>query len=219
MHLARSSSLEQSPANILPVILSGGSGTRLWPLSRSGYPKQFLALTSEHSLFQETLHRLAGLHGSLAPLVVCNHAHRFTRHDRARDVKPLVDHLKTHQRSEASQHRRVARPWGASNAIDDGHRFKVKRITATPGEKLSVHMHHHRAEHWVVVSGAAIVRNGDIEQLLTENPSVFIPIGGVHSPENPGKIPLELIEVQTGPYLGEDDIVRFEDRSGRGNDV
>lgn len=471
---------------ILPLILSGGSGTRLWPLSRSGYPKQFLALTSEYSLFQETLKRLAGLHNTLAPMVVCNDEHRFliaeqaqaigcgltnilleptakntapaialaaikamesgsdplllvlpsdhvfanpaafhaavqhavqvaeaghlvtfgivpdrpetgygyiqagealpqggqrvqrfvekpdaataqrylaeggytwnsgmfllrasryleelaqhqpamldvcrqaialarndldfcrvdatafaacpsdsvdyavmekttraavvpldagwndvgawpavwqanprdangnashgdvllddaknnyiyaqnrlvcllgvenltvietpdvvlvTQHHCAQEVKRLVDHLKTHQRSEATQHRQVFRPWGNYDAIDEGPRFKVKRITVKAGEKLSVQMHHHRAEHWIVVSGTAIVRNGDCEQMVTENQSVFIPIGGIHSLENPGKIPLELIEVQTGPYLGEDDIVRLEDRYGRGRNA
>ncbi len=138
-----------------------------------------------------------------------------SQHDRAQDVKRLVDHLQSKNRSEATLHRQVFRPWGAYDAIDQGQRFKVKRITVKPGEKLSLQMHHHRAEHWVVVSGTAKVRNGENEQLVTENQSVFIPIGGIHSLENPGKIPLELIEVQTGPYLGEDDIVRLEDRYGR----
>jgi mannose-1-phosphate guanylyltransferase/mannose-6-phosphate isomerase len=135
--------------------------------------------------------------------------------DRAQDVKQLVDHLKTDKRSEATMHREVHRPWGHYDSIDEGKRFKVKRITVKPGEKLSVQMHYHRAEHWVVVTGTALVRVGDSEKLVTENESIFIPIGGVHSLENPGKVPLELIEVQTGSYLGEDDIVRFEDRYGR----
>lgn len=135
--------------------------------------------------------------------------------DSAQDVKKLVDHLKTHKRSEATMHRQVYRPWGHYDSIDEGKRFKVKRITVKPGEKLSVQMHYHRAEHWVVVTGTALVRVGDSEKLVTENESIFIPIGGVHSLENPGKVPLELIEVQTGSYLGEDDIVRFEDRYGR----
>jgi mannose-1-phosphate guanylyltransferase len=135
--------------------------------------------------------------------------------NRAQDVKKLVEHLKTHKRSEATMHRQVYRPWGNYDSIDEGKRFKVKRITVKPGEKLSVQMHYHRAEHWVVVTGTALVRVGDSEKLVTENESIFIPIGGVHSLENPGKVPLELIEVQTGSYLGEDDIVRFEDRYGR----
>lgn len=133
----------------------------------------------------------------------------------AQDVKKLVDHLKAHKRTEATMHRQVYRPWGHYDSIDEGKRFKVKRITVKPGEKLSVQMHYHRAEHWVVVTGTALVRVNDSEKLVTENESIFIPIGGVHSLENPGKVPLELIEVQTGAYLGEDDIVRFEDRYGR----
>lgn len=478
--------MNKTTTAILPVILSGGSGTRLWPLSRSGYPKQFLALTSAYSLFQDTLKRLAGLHNALAPLVVCNDEHRFliaeqaqaircglshilleptakntapaialaaikaqesgedplllvlpsdhifadpaafhatvqqaaevaadgylvtfgivpdrpetgygyiqagealaigghavkrfvekpnretaqsyldaggytwnsgmflfrasryleelaqhqpamveacrqaiaqaktdldfcrvdakafaacpadsvdyavmekttraavvplnagwndvgawpavwqanphdaegnashgdvllddahnnyvyaqsrlvcllgvsdltvietpdvvlvTPHERAQDIKRVVDHLKMHNRSEATEHRQVSRPWGSYDSIDEGKRFKVKRITVKPGQKISLQMHHHRAEHWIVVSGTAKVRNGDREQLVAENESVFIPIGEVHCLENPGKIPLELIEVQTGPYLGEDDIVRFEDRYGRTHHV
>lgn len=138
-----------------------------------------------------------------------------TRHDRAQDIKRIVDHLKQNKRTEATAHRQVFRPWGAYDSVDEGARFKVKRITVKAGEKLSVQMHHHRAEHWIVVSGTAKVRIGETEKLVAENESVFIPIGAIHSLENPGKIPLELIEVQTGPYLGEDDIVRFEDRYGR----
>jgi mannose-1-phosphate guanylyltransferase/mannose-6-phosphate isomerase len=135
--------------------------------------------------------------------------------DRAQDVKQVVDHLKTLHRKEATNHRQVYRPWGNYDAIDEGLRFKVKRITVKPGEKLSVQMHYHRAEHWVVVSGTAQVRLGEITKLVAENESIFIPIGSLHSLENPGKALLELIEVQTGSYLGEDDIVRFEDRYGR----
>ncbi|MFT6989561.1 MAG: mannose-1-phosphate guanylyltransferase, partial [Paraglaciecola sp.] len=107
------------------------------------------------------------------------------------------------------------RPWGSYDSIDNGERFQVKRITVKPGEKLSVQMHHHRAEHWIVVSGTAKVTNGEQTLLLSENQSTYIPIGVVHALENPGRIPLELIEVQSGSYLGEDDIVRFSDRYGR----
>ncbi|MBN3753921.1 mannose-1-phosphate guanylyltransferase/mannose-6-phosphate isomerase [Paraburkholderia sp. Tr-20389] len=130
-------------------------------------------------------------------------------------VKKIVEKLKAEQRSEAVQHRLVYRPWGSYDSIDKGARYQVKRITVNPGAKLSVQMHHHRAEHWVVVSGTARVQNGEHETLLTENESVYIPVGNVHALENPGKIPLELIEVQSGAYLGEDDIVRFDDRYGR----
>ncbi|MDN0084254.1 mannose-1-phosphate guanylyltransferase/mannose-6-phosphate isomerase [Crenobacter sp. SG2305] len=135
--------------------------------------------------------------------------------DRVQDVKKVVEQLKADNRPEANQHRVVYRPWGCYDSIDSGERYQVKRITVNPGAKLSVQMHHHRAEHWVVVSGTARVLNGDKEVLLTENQSIYIPVGVVHALENPGKIPLELIEVQSGAYLGEDDIVRFEDRYGR----
>lgn len=135
--------------------------------------------------------------------------------DRTQDVKALVDLVRTKGRNEATEHRKVYRPWGAYDSVDSGQRYQVKRITVKPGAKLSLQMHHHRAEHWIVVSGTARIRKGEEQYLLTENQSTFIPIGEVHSLENPGKIPLELIEVQSGAYLGEDDIVRFEDIYGR----
>ena len=135
--------------------------------------------------------------------------------DRAQDVKKLVDTLKLKKRKEVTEHRQVYRPWGKYDSVDEGLRFKVKRITVKPGEKLSVQMHYHRAEHWIVVSGTAKVSLNNEDKLVTENESIYIPIGSIHSLENPGKLPLELIEVQTGAYLQEDDIVRFEDRYGR----
>lgn len=135
--------------------------------------------------------------------------------DHVQDVKKIVEQLKLQGRGEHINHREVYRPWGVYDSIDDGHRYQVKHITVKPGAKLSVQMHHHRAEHWVVVSGTAKVTNGDTTFLVTENQSTYIPIGQVHALENPGVIPLELIEVQSGPYLGEDDIVRFEDKYGR----
>jgi len=131
------------------------------------------------------------------------------------DVKKIVEQLKNDSRNEHINHREVYRPWGVYDSIDNGHRYQVKRITVKPGAKLSVQMHHHRAEHWIVVSGTAKVTNGDKTYLVTENQSTYIPIGQVHALENPGVIPLELIEVQSGSYLGENDIVRFEDRYGR----
>ena len=133
----------------------------------------------------------------------------------SQDVKKIVDRLKVAKRTETDLHREVFRPWGSYDSIDFGKRYQVKRITVKPNAKLSVQMHHHRAEHWIVVSGSARVRIGDQEQMVTENQSVYIPIGEVHSLENIGKVNLELIEVQSGSYLGEDDIVRFEDRYGR----
>jgi mannose-1-phosphate guanylyltransferase/mannose-6-phosphate isomerase len=131
--------------------------------------------------------------------------------DHVQRVKQVVDHLKLNERTEHLHHTRVYRPWGHYEGIDTGERFQVKRITVKPGEKLSLQMHHHRAEHWVVVSGTARVTCGDKVSLLSENESTYIPIGMNHRLENPGKMPLHIIEVQSGSYLGEDDIVRFED--------
>tara|TARA_R110002167_G_scaffold117721_4_gene293869 strand:- start:745 stop:2142 length:1398 start_codon:yes stop_codon:yes gene_type:complete len=133
----------------------------------------------------------------------------------AQDVKKIVKRIKAEGREEHINHTTVHRPWGTYQTVDLGGRHQVKRIMVKPGEKLSVQMHHHRAEHWVVVSGTAKVQNGEREILLTENESTYIPVGVVHALENPGKIPLELVEVQSGSYLGEDDIVRFSDRYGR----
>ncbi|QIZ78450.1 mannose-1-phosphate guanylyltransferase/mannose-6-phosphate isomerase [Ferrimonas lipolytica] len=135
--------------------------------------------------------------------------------ERAQEVKHLVEQLKGQERQELNCHRKVFRPWGYYDSIDTGNRYQVKHITVKPGAKLSVQMHHHRAEHWVVVSGTAKVTNGDKTFLVAENESTYIPIGVVHALENPGKVPLELIEVQSGSYLGEDDIIRFEDNYGR----
>ena len=133
----------------------------------------------------------------------------------AQDVKKIVEKLNQNDRNEEHFHRVVYRPWGCFDSVEEGERFKVKRITVKPGAKLSVQKHHHRAEHWVVVSGTAQVTRGEDEFLLTENESVFIPVGEIHALENPGKIPLEIIEVQSGTYLGEDDIVRLQDNYGR----
>ncbi|GAE51378.1 mannose-1-phosphate guanylyltransferase-mannose-6-phosphate isomerase [Xanthomonas arboricola pv. pruni MAFF 301420] len=135
--------------------------------------------------------------------------------DRIQEVKDVVGQIKTAGRSEATWHRKVYRPWGAYDSIDMGHRHQVKRITVKPGAVLSLQMHHHRAEHWIVVSGTAEVTRGEEVLLLTENQSTYIPLGVTHRLRNPGKLPLELIEVQSGSYLGEDDIVRFEDTYGR----
>lgn len=135
--------------------------------------------------------------------------------NKVQDVKKIVEKLKAANREEWKIHREVYRPWGKYDSIDMGDRYQVKRITVNPGSKLSVQMHHHRAEHWVVVSGTANVTNGEKTFLVSENESTYIPIGQVHALENPGKVPLELIEVQTGSYLGEDDIVRLEDNYGR----
>ena len=135
--------------------------------------------------------------------------------DRAQDVKMLVERLKADDWPEYHSHTTVYRPWGSYQTIDTGERFQVKRITINPGAELSLQMHHHRSEHWVVIKGTARVTRGEEKFLLEENQSTFIPVGAVHRLENPGETPLELIEVQSGDYLGEDDIVRLEDRYGR----
>jgi mannose-1-phosphate guanylyltransferase/mannose-6-phosphate isomerase len=135
--------------------------------------------------------------------------------DHMQQVKDIVAMLKAKGRPETTWHRKVYRPWGAYDAIDHGERFQVKRITVKPGASLSLQMHHHRAEHWIVVSGTAEVTRGDETILLSENQSTYIPLGVTHRLRNPGVLPLELIEVQSGSYLGEDDIVRLEDTYGR----
>ncbi len=135
--------------------------------------------------------------------------------DKTQDVKKIVDALKRSGRSEGQLHRKVFRPWGWYDSVDNGARFQVKRIVVKPGGTLSLQMHHHRAEHWIVVSGTAKVTRGDETYLVSENASTYIPLGTTHRLENPGRVPLEMIEVQSGSYLGEDDIVRFEDIYGR----
>ena len=130
-------------------------------------------------------------------------------------IKHVVERLKREKRPEADAHRKIYRPWGYYDSIDTGTRFQVKRIMVNPGAAISLQMHHHRAEHWIVVKGTARVIRGEETILLSENESAYIPIGTRHRLENPGKLPLEIIEVQSGAYLGEDDIVRFEDTYGR----
>jgi len=133
----------------------------------------------------------------------------------SQDVKHIVNQLEAQKREEKNLHRKVARPWGWYDSIDEGERFKVKRIQVKPGASLSLQMHHHRAEHWIVVKGTAEITNGNQVNILTENQSTYIPQGQTHRLANPGNEPLEIIEVQSGSYLGEDDIVRFEDTYGR----
>lgn len=168
------------------------------------------------NLYAHTEDKLIAVVG-VSDLVVVNtkDAVLVAHKDKTQDVKKIVDQLKQANRSEVTFHREVYRPWGKYDSVDNGQRFQVKRITVKPGAKLSVQMHHHRAEHWIVVSGTARVTIDGKDQLVTENQSVYIPVTAVHALENPGKVPLELIEVQSGSYLGEDDIVRFEDRYGR----
>ena len=137
------------------------------------------------------------------------------RKDKTQNVKQIVARLKQDERSESKSHRKIHRPWGWYDSIDAGERFQVKRIVVKPGAQLSLQMHHHRAEHWIIVKGTARITRGDESFLLSENQSTYIPLGVTHRLENPGKFPLEMIEVQSGSYLGEDDIVRFDDTYGR----
>jgi mannose-1-phosphate guanylyltransferase len=197
-----------------------GSWSALWDCSKKDANNNVLkgdVLTEgSGNNYVHASHRLVatvGVHNLL--IVETKDAVLITQKGSSQDVKRVVEKLKSLGRQEHLIHREVYRPWGVYDAIDSGPRYQVKRITVNPGAKLSVQKHHHRAEHWIVVSGTAQVTNGDKTYLVTENQSTFIPIGQVHALENPGVIPLELIEVQSGSYLGEDDIVRYEDKYGR----
>ena len=173
-------------------------------------------LRDSHDTLVHATNRLVGVVGLDNVVVVeTSDAVLVADRERSQDVKHLVARLAAAGRSEPTVHRQVHRPWGWYDSIDHGPRFQVKRIMVKPGASLSLQKHHHRAEHWIVVSGTAEVTNGDQVILLTENQSTYIPLGTVHRLANPGKLPLEIIEVQSGSYLGEDDIVRFEDNYGR----
>jgi mannose-1-phosphate guanylyltransferase / mannose-6-phosphate isomerase len=163
-------------------------------------------------------HRMVGVIG-LSDVVVVETADAVlvAAKDKTQQVKDIVASLAAQKRSEGSSHRKVHRPWGWYDSVDSGERHQVKRIMVKPGAKLSLQKHHHRAEHWIVVRGTAEVTCDDKVIVLTENQSTYIPLGAIHRLANPGKVPLEIIEVQSGGYLGEDDIVRFEDTYGRGS--
>ncbi|MFK5913784.1 MAG: mannose-1-phosphate guanylyltransferase/mannose-6-phosphate isomerase [Woeseiaceae bacterium] len=197
-----------------------GAWAELWNLGdkdASGNVLQgdVISIDSENSMFVSK-HRLIAAVG-VKDLVVIETPDAILVADReqVQNVKQIVEHLKEQGRDEHLSHRCVYRPWGNYDSIDVGSRYQVKRITVNPGEILSLQMHHHRAEHWIVVSGTAKVTRGDETFLVTENQSTYIPVGTKHRLENTGSIPLEMIEVQSGSYLGEDDIVRFEDIYGR----
>lgn len=180
-------------------------------------------VTSGDTLLTNTKHSLVHASNRLVStvgienLIVVETADAVLVADRknSQDVKHIVSHLEKQKREETNLHRKVSRPWGWYDSVDEGERFKVKRIQVKPGASLSLQMHHHRAEHWIVVRGIAEITNGDQVLTLTENQSTYIPKGQTHRLANPGKEPLEIIEVQSGSYLGEDDIVRFEDTYGR----
>jgi mannose-1-phosphate guanylyltransferase/mannose-6-phosphate isomerase len=193
-----------------------GSWTTLWEVGEKDGDGNVLRgdvhVRSSSNCYVRAEKRLVSVLGLRDAVVVeTDDAVLVASKEEAQKVKDVVGHLDAHNRTEHVSHRRVYRPWGYYESIDDGERFQVKRLMVKPGAALSLQMHHHRAEHWVVVSGTAKVTRGDDVMLLAENQSTYIPIGAKHRLENPGKMPLYLIEVQSGGYLGEDDIVRFED--------
>ena len=200
-----------------------GAWSALWDAARKDDNGNAVTGVPEHVLLDSTRNTYVRPHNrviatvGVSDLVIVDTADAVlvAARDRAKDVKLIVNQLTQAGRPETELHREVQRPWGKYDSVDAGNRFQVKRITVNPGGKLSVQMHHHRAEHWVVVSGTAHVGRDDETLVLTHNESVYLPVGCVHWLENRGKIPLELIEVQTGSYLGEDDIVRFDDHYGR----
>lgn len=197
-----------------------GSWSSLWEQSEKDEQENALkgdviAQNTRNSLIRAE-HRLVATIGVDNLIVVETKDAVLVAHkDHVQEVKNVVEQIRFDGRHEHMNHREVHRPWGVYDSVDNGVRYQVKRITVNPGAKLSLQMHHHRAEHWVVVSGTARVTNGEESFLVTENQSTYIPVGQIHSLENPGVIPLELIEVQSGSYLGEDDIVRLKDQYGR----
>jgi len=211
------------PGVVLPLS-AGWSDVGAWDALWQVLPKDASGnVTQGDVLLQDCENTLALSEGRLIACVgVCDlvvvetaDAILVSHKDKTQDVKKIVDTLKAKGRSESSIHRKVFRPWGWYDGVDAGERFQVKRIVVKPGGTLSLQMHHHRAEHWIVVSGTARVTCGEKAFLLSENQSTFIPLGITHRLENPGRVALEMIEVQSGTYLGEDDIVRFEDVYGR----
>jgi mannose-1-phosphate guanylyltransferase/mannose-6-phosphate isomerase len=210
-------------AAVVPADLSWsdvGSWTALWEQgpkdSRGNVAIGDAILENTDNCYVRSDGMLAAVVGLSDTVVVVTEDAVLAMHrGHAQDVKKLVDRLKAAGRTEAAAHNRTYRPWGFYESLIKGDRFQVKRIVVKPGQKLSLQKHFHRAEHWVVVTGSALITCGQEERLLQENQSVFIPLGATHRLENPGKIPLVLIEVQSGSYLGEDDIVRLEDRYGR----
>ncbi|WP_311029264.1 mannose-1-phosphate guanylyltransferase/mannose-6-phosphate isomerase [Mesorhizobium koreense] len=197
-----------------------GSWSALWDIQErdgegNALAGDVLALDSKNTLVRAESRLVATVGVENMVIVETKDAVLVAHKDHAQNVKGVVDRIRKLDRQEHINHREVYRPWGHYDSIDFGERDQVKRITVKPGAKLSIQMHHHRAEHWVVVRGTAKVQKGNETIMLSENQSTYIPLGEVHALENPGKIPLELIEVQSGSYLGEDDIVRFDDRYGR----
>jgi mannose-1-phosphate guanylyltransferase/mannose-6-phosphate isomerase len=210
-------------AYVVPLALSWsdvGAWDSLWSIldkdEDGNAVRGDVVLQESENCYVHAQHRLVTVAGVKDHIIVeTADAVLVAPRSRAQDVKQLVDQLKTQQREEANIHKRVYRPWGYYESIDGGSRFQAKRISVNPQCSLSLQMHHHRAEHWIVVSGTARITRGSEKFLLSENESTYIPIATRHRLENPGTIPLKIIEVQSGSYLGEDDIVRFEDIYGR----
>jgi len=216
--------MEKTEEGVVVPLKSGWSDIGSWTALAGAMKKDsqgnvfqgdVIALDTKSSLIMAENRLVAALGIEDLVVVETSDAVLVASKNRVQDVKEIVGKIKSLGRCEHVNHREVFRPWGSYDCVDSGQRYQVKRITVKPGAKLSVQMHHHRSEHWVVVRGTARVTNGDKSILLTENQSTYIPIGQTHSLENPGNIVLELIEVQSGPYLGEDDIVRLEDQYGR----
>lgn len=216
--------MEHTDAGVVVPLDAGwndlGSWAAIWDVGEqnadgNALQGDVLAFDTRNSLLQSH-HRVVATVG-VEDLVVIEtkDAVLVAHRDKSQQVKQIVQQLQAEQREEFASHPLVSRPWGHYDTVDRGERYQVKRITVLPGECLSLQLHYHRAEHWIVVSGTAKVICGDKEMILSENQSTYIPLGIKHSLSNPGKVPLELIEVQSGAYLGEDDIVRFEDRYGR----
>jgi mannose-1-phosphate guanylyltransferase/mannose-6-phosphate isomerase len=214
----------QLPVGVVIPLSAGWSDVGSWDALWQVLPKDAHGNVAQGDvLLQDSSNTLALSEGRLVAcvgvsdliVVETSDAILVCHKDKTQDVKKIVDRLKAQGRSESSLHRKVFRPWGWYDGVDAGERFQVKRIVVKPQGILSLQMHHHRAEHWIVVSGTAKVTRGDETYLVSENESTFIPLGTTHRLENPGRVPLEMIEVQSGSYLGEDDIVRFEDVYGR----
>ena len=222
--IAGSSGNTDLPAGVVIPLSAGWSDVGAWEALWQVLPKDADGNVAQGDvLMQDSHNTLALSEGRLIAcvgvddLIVVETADAIlvAHKNKTQDVKKIVDRLKAAGRSEGQTHRKVFRPWGWYDSVDNGERFQVKRIVVKPGGTLSLQMHHHRAEHWIVVSGTAKVTKGDDTFLLSENESTYIPLGVTHRLENPGRVELEMVEVQSGSYLGEDDIVRFEDVYGR----
>jgi mannose-1-phosphate guanylyltransferase/mannose-6-phosphate isomerase len=217
--LSGDSAVEGTPALVLPLDVGWsdvGAWSALWEVRERDEAGNVLDGDAfVHNARDNLLvahHRMVAVVGVNGLIVVeTPDAVLVANKDSSQDVKAVTQFLQREQRSEHRHHQRMHRPWGDVESIDTGERYQVKRLTVKPGESLSLQMHQHRAEHWIVVSGTARVTNGDKIFLLAENQSTYIPVGAKHRLQNPGSIPLEIIEVRSGSYLKEDDIVRFED--------